>query len=230
MRTLLLLHLLIALTAAAAPPAAGGRVVDELREALARFRPEPPRGWSFTQTTVAEGRSTAERCDAAKPEFDRWSLVQKGGRQPTVDERREYAEGRSRRSRGGTAPKLVEQLDLASLEVIAESAERATFRCAVKPGDANDNVARFLRATIVLHRPSRHIASFALGSSTAFNPTFGVKITEMNTVMTYHPPAGDRPSLPHAVTTRVRGRAFLVKSLDAEMTVTFSDYEWAGRK
>ncbi len=52
----------------------------------------------------------------------------------------------------------------------------------------------------------------------------------MNTVMTYHLPAGDRPSLPQKVSTRVRGRAFLFKSLDADMAVTFSDYAWAGRK
>ena len=58
-----------------------------------------PRGWSFTQTTAAEGKSTVERCDAAKTEFDRWALVAKDGRDPTPAERKEYAEARSRRCR-----------------------------------------------------------------------------------------------------------------------------------
>lgn len=228
---LLLLFTLTALAGATTTPGGGPvRVGSELAEALKQFRPDAPRGWSFTQTTVAEGKSTVERCDAAKPEFDRWSLVQKDGRAPTVDETKDYLEGRSRRSRGGTAPKLIEQLNLATLELVTETPERTTYRCALKPGDAGDTVAGFLRATLVLHRPTRCIESLELASAGGFSPTFAVKIAEMNTVMTYHLPAGDRPSLPKQVSTRVRGRAFLIKSLDAEMAVTFSDYAWAGKK
>ena len=210
--------------------AAIAAVPPELTEALQHFRAEPPPGWSFSLTTVGEGKSMVERCDAAKAEFDRWSLMQKDGRPPTPDEAREYAESRSRRSRGGTAPNVIEQLDLATLETIAGTAERTTFRARLKPGDAGDNVAGFLRATIVLHKPSRTIESLELMSTGEFSPTFVVKIAEMTTRLTYRPPASDRPSLPDKVETRVRGRAFLFKSLDADLTVTFSDYVWAGKK
>jgi hypothetical protein len=48
----------------------------------------------------------------------------------------------------------------------------------------------------------------------------------MRTTMAYMPPSGDTPALPMSVTTRVRGRAFLFKSLDADMTVTYSDYDF----
>ena len=44
--------------------------------------------------------------------------------------------------------------------------------------------------------------------------------------MTYSLPTPDgRPSLPQRVSTTLRGTAFWVKSLDAEMTVEFSGYE-----
>jgi hypothetical protein len=43
-------------------------------------------------------------------------------------------------------------------------------------------------------------------------------------------PTADRPSLPQTVTPHVRGTAFIFKSLDAGMTVTFSDYERVGKK
>lgn len=230
MRFFLLLCALTGLAGAAPPPGVPGRPATELMEALKHFRTDAPHGWSFTQTTAAEGKSTVERCDAAKPEFDRWSLLRKDGHAPSAEETKDYAEARSRRSRGGTAPKLIEQLNLATLEVVSETAERTTYRCGLKPGDSGDTVAGFLRATIVLHKPTRCIESLELGSTGGFSPTFGVKIAEMNTVMTYHLPAGDRPSLPQKVSTRVRGRAFLFKSLDADMAVTFSDYAWAGRK
>ena len=71
----------------------------ELAAALGKFRAEAPADWSFTTTTAGEGKSTVERCDATKAEFERWSLIQQDGRAPTADETRRYLEGRSRRSR-----------------------------------------------------------------------------------------------------------------------------------
>src|SRR5262249_26141665 len=124
-----------------------GDVPAPLKSALEAFRADPPRGWSFTQTTSAEGRSTVEHCDAAKPEFDRWSLVQKDGRAPMPGELKDYAEARSRRSRTGTAPKLVDQFILEALETVSESPERAIYRCPLRRGETRDDTAAHLRAT-----------------------------------------------------------------------------------
>lgn len=52
----------------------------------------------------------------------------------------------------------------------------------------------------------------------------------MKTTMTYSQPEGDRPSLLQKSVTHVLGRAFWVKSLDADTTVTFFDYEPLKRK
>ena len=222
MRILGALFFLLLPAYAAAPP--------ELAAALKDFHSDPPRGWSFTQTTAGEGKSTVERCDGARPEFDRWKLVQKDGRPPTLDELRDYNEGRSRRSRSGTAPKLSDQLDLATAEVVTQTPERATYRCRLRPGESRDHTAPFLRATIVLHKPTHTIESIELANAAEFSPTIGVKIAELRTTMSYSLPQGDTPTLPQQVTTRVRGRAFIFKSLDAELTVTFSDYVRAGKK
>jgi hypothetical protein len=222
MRLFLLLSVLVS-TAFAAVPA-------ELEAALKEFRAEPPPGWSYTLTSEGDGQSMVEHCDAAKPEFDRWTLVQKNGKPPTADEARDYRELRTRRSRGGTAPRLVDQLDLATLETAGSDGEHATFRCRLRPGDGGDNVAGFLRATISVNRSTHAIETIELASTGEFSPSVVVKIAEMNTRLTYHRPADGRPALPRQVFTRVRGRAFLFKSLDAEMTVTFSDYVWAGKK
>jgi hypothetical protein len=222
MRFLVFVFLWSTTALASVPPA--------LEAALKSFRADPPPGWSFTQTTTAQGESLVERCDAAKPAFDRWSLVGKNGRPPTADEARHYAEMRSRRSRGGTAPSVVNQFDLTTVETVAETVERATFRCGLKPAEKGDETAAFLRATIIVHKPTSTVESIELASTGEFSPTFGVKIAEMKTRMTYRPPSGETPLLPQAVETRVRGRAFWFKSLDAEMTVTFSDYEKARKR
>ncbi len=214
--------LVLACTALAAVP-------PEFEAAMKSFRGDPPPGWSYTQTTSAEGKSTVERHDAARPDFDRWKLVQKDGRAPTAGDLRDYAEARSRRSRTGTAPRILDQLDFPTLALISQDATRATYRASLRPGEARDHTAAFLRVTVVLHRPSQTIESVELASVSEFNPTLGVKIAEMKTLMTYSLPAGDTPSLPQKVETRVRGRAFLFKSLDAEMTVVYSDYARAGK-
>lgn len=222
MRLVLLLFGLTLSAAAAVPPA--------LDAALQRFRSDPPKGWSYTQTTAATGESTIERHDATKIEFERWSLVQKNGRAPSVAELNDYGEARSRRSRTGTAPKLVEQLRLETMETVADTPERGTYRCRLRPGESGDKTAAFLRATLVLHKPTGTIESVELASAEAFSPTIGVKIQELHTLMTYSLPTGETPSLPQRVLTRVRGTAFWFKSLDAEMTVTYSDFAKSGRK
>lgn len=199
-------------------------VPAELAAALQQFRSDVPRGWSFTQTTSAEGKSTVERSDATRPEFERWTLLQKDGRPPTPDETRAYAVGRSRRSRGGTAPKLAEQLDLSEIERVADDNQRAMFRCRLKPAENGDQTATYLRAIVVVHKPTHTIESIELRSTGPFSPTFGVKITELSTLMTYSLPSAEIPSLPQKVATSVRGTAFWFKSLDAGLLVVFSDY------
>lgn len=218
LRLLFLFCAFAAIASAASPPPA-------LVTALKTFRAEPPPGWSFTQTTTAQGESLIERCDATKPEFDRWSLVQKNDRAPTAEERRDYAEIRSRRSRAGTAPKVTDQIDLTSLELAHEAGDRATFHARLVPGEKRDTTAASLRVTLQFHRPSATIESLELASIEEFSPTLGVRIAEMKTTMTYTLATADAPALPLTVTTRVRGRAFWLKSLDADMTVTFSDYQ-----
>ena len=216
MRFLLLLVLFAGSVRAAVPPA--------LDKALATFRTEGARNWSFTQTTEGDGRSRVETYDAAKPEFERWTLVRENGREPTADERKDYAEKLSRRSRGGTAPRLADQLDLATAEIVTETPERIAYRCKLKPGEDGDRTAGHLHATLVLHKPTGTIETFTLSSDGAFAPAFGVHIEEMNTTMTYSLPADGRPSFLLKSVTRLRGRAFMVKSLNADLTVIFTDH------
>lgn len=207
-----------------------GRTAANVVAALSTFRTEGPKGWSFTQTTEGDGRSRVERFDAAQPEFARWTLLQENGRAPTEDETRDYREKLSRRSRGGTAPQLAEQLDPASLELVETTTDRSTYRLRLRPGEEGDVTARFLRATLVFHHPTQTIESLEIASTGAFSPTFGVQIAEMRTLLRYSLPEADRPSLLLEARTRLRGRAFLFKSLDADLRVTFTDYQKAGRK
>lgn len=229
-RLMRFVFLLGALAYSAFACSACAAVPPELADAMKTFRADAPRGWSFIQTTTAEGKSTVERCNAARPEFDRWSLVQKDGHAPNADDLKLYREARSQRSRNGTAPKLIEQLNLETIELVADQSERATYRFRLRPGESRDNTARFLRAIVVMHKPTRTIESLELQSAEPFSPTLGVKIAELKTRLTYSLPTAETPSLPQKVETHVRGRAFWFKSLDADMLVAFSDYQNVQKK
>jgi hypothetical protein len=196
----------------------------ELTAALGAFRQDPPPGWSYTQTVASGGRSTVERCDAARPEFARWTLERKDGRAPDEQENRTYRETRSQRSRAGGAPRLTEQLDTATARLVSEDPARAAYECRLKPADAGDRTAEHLVATITVHRETGAIERVVLASRKSFRPAIGVEITSLRTTLDYDPPAAGRPALPRGVETRLRGTAFWFKSLDADMTVTFSNY------
>jgi hypothetical protein len=230
MRFIIVACILTAAAAAAEPSSPLQAIRPLLDEALKTFRTEGPKGWSFTQTTRGEDHSRVERYDAAQPEFDRWTLLQQDDRAPTPEEAQDYREKLSRRSRGGTAPRLTDQLDLTTLALVSEQGDRATLSARLKPGESGDRTAKYLVARIGLHKPSRTIETFELAAEAPFSPTLGVKISAMKTTLTYSLPDGDRPSLLQSSTTHLRGRAFFFKSLDADMTVTFTDYERATRK
>lgn len=193
------------------------------------FQTQNPKGWSFTQTTSAEGKTLVERYDAAQPEFSRWTLVSENGRAPTEAEARAYREKFTRRSRGGTAPAIASQLELPSAELVAEDATQAVYRFKLKLEDEDDKTANFLRASVTFDKATRSITCFELASVETFAPVLGVRIRELRTAIHYHLPTADRPALLDRVTTRTRGRAYF-KSLDADMLVTYTDYAWAGRK
>ena len=84
--------------------------------------------------------------------------------------------------------------------------------------------------TLVVHKPTHTVESLEISNDGEFQPTWGVTIAEMKTAMTYSLPDGATPSLPQRVTTHLRGRAFYFKSLDADMTVAYTDYVKAGKK
>ncbi|MEO7598080.1 MAG: hypothetical protein ABIV50_04045 [Opitutus sp.] len=227
--SLCLLALAVTVSATEEPLITRAAARTTVEAALKTFRTEGPKGWSFIQTTSGDGHSRVERYDGFQPEFNRWTLLKENDQPPTEAELNDYKEKLSRRSRGGTAPQLTDQVDLSTLEVTGQSSDHVTCQARLKPGEKGDRTAAFLRATLVIHTPTHTIESFELSADQPFSPTWGVNITAMRTTLRYSLPDGARPSLLQQSSTQLRGRAFYFKSLDADMSVTFTDYERAHR-
>ena len=202
----------------------------ELASALKTFRADGTRGWGFTQTTVAAERGRVERYDPLGKNFITWTLVKQDGRAPTADEVQKYTELKARRSSNETAPNVKDQIVPGSCEIVSETPEKGVYRFNLKPGDDDDHSAQFMKVTFTLNRPTATIEQVELASTGPFSPVFMVKIVEARTVMIYSIPSGETPTFLKEVTVRIRGTAMWFRSLDQDMTVTYSDYVYAGKK
>lgn len=207
--------------------ALAGPVPPELAAALQTFRAEGTKGWAFTQTTSSGGKALVERFEPLSRGPSHWTLLQKDGRMPTEDELAEYRETQRRRGRDDSAPNVKDQIDPATCELVSDDGTHTTWRFRLKPTDADDKSAAHMAATFTLHRPTGTIERVELANFEPFSPATLVNLTEARTIVTYTLPRDGRPTLLAAVTTRVRGRALWIKSLDSDLTVTYSDYVYA---
>ncbi len=225
----LLRFLLIASLALTALRAGPNPLPSELNRALKLFRAEGAQHWAFIQTTESGGKSLVEHFDPSKPEFSRWTLLKKNGTEPTEPELKDYQERLSRRT-NGTAPNVKDQIDPATCEQVSSDNLRDAYRFHLQTGDKGDRSAAHMTATFTLHKPTGVIERVELTAFEPFSPMLTVKITEAKTTMLYSLPEADRPSLLQKITVSRRGRAMWLKSLDEDMTVTYSNHEYTGRK
>lgn len=197
----------------------------ELKEALKNFRSEGSKGWAFTQTTQGDGKSQIERFDPRAHEYKRWTLVQKDGRAPTAEELSRYNELQTRRSTGQSAPNVKDQIDEASGEQLSDDGTRTTWRFKLRATQADDSSAEHMQASFTLHRPTATIERVELASFEGFRPVLGVSISEAQTTIEYTLPDHERPTLLKQVTMKIRGKAWWVRSMDQNMTVTYSEFQ-----
>ena len=201
----------------------------ELREALDSFRTEGPKGWAFTQTTVSTDRSRVESFDPLQNYHLKWTLVAENGVEPTEAELSTYRQQQTRRSGGETAPNVKEQMDYESAELVSDNGTEAEWLFRLKPGGSDDSSAEHMASRLTFHRPTSTISRIELFSLEPFSPVLGVKIESAKTLIEYSLPDENTPSLLQKIQVAVRGKAFYFKSLDSDLTVSYSDYRYAGK-
>jgi hypothetical protein len=205
-------------------------VSPELREALDSFRTEGPKGWAFTQSTASAEKSRVEKFDPLQDFFLKWTLVAENGVPPTVSELNTYRQEHSRRSGGNTAPNVKEQMDYDSAELVSDDGTESAWFFRLKPGADDDSSAEHMAVKLWFHQPTNTISRIELHSLEPFSPVLAVKIELARTVIEYSIPTAETPSLLQSISVKVRGRAFYFKSLDSDLTVSYSDYRYAGKR
>lgn len=206
-------------TGAIEPPALAVRALD----AMDRYDQTE---WSYTKSTSSKDGRRVERHDASQPDGDRWSLVTIDGRAPTSREIREYQrekkkESEERKKRANDR----QEIDRSTLRLISETAESATFRFHPRTSRwIDESTARAVAGTLVVRKEDEWVERLELRVDEEIRPFPGVTVSEFELSLQFSRDAESGEIVPSTIQSRIRGRAFLVKSLDDDRTTHYSEF------
>lgn len=182
--------------------------------------------WSYSRTTTQKGVVRIERHDASQPEEARWILVRLNGRAPSASELRDYARDKAKaRERRRKESDDDQDIDRSSIRLVSEDGERATFSFRTRgEGKLASAVTEHIHGTLVVVKDGAWPERFELAANDPIRPIPGVRIDAFRLVMTFQRDRASGDVLPLAIESRIRGRAFGLKSLDDDATVRFSEY------
>lgn len=216
--------LLLALVCWCAPLQAG--VPEIAREAFANM-PTVTGQWAFTRERTDNDGTRVERFDpTADP---KWRLVSVDGREPTDEERREYAEEveeRLAREEGRPGDNDFDGLAAGEgWELVEEDEQRVTYRFRPAAGATDrEGMAENLDGEMTILKAVPYVESFRLYNRQPFRARLVAKIEHFDTriLMTR---LDERAYMPSRVTTEVRGSAFGLKDIDRDVELVYSDFE-----
>lgn len=220
---------LLLLALACLPSLRAAPLPDYFNRALRAFGGDTPAGWAYTLTTTRGAETTVERYDPGRPPAERWTLLQRDGRAPTADESHRYRSYKTAHSPVTPRPTFARgDIDLGSVRLEREDAETAVFHGRFRE-DLDDPLLANLELRLTVAKASAHIARTELHLTTAYTPALSARILALSVIVTYTPPAPDRPALPASSESRFRGRVFFFKDVAEDLRITYSDYTATGR-
>jgi len=195
--------------------------------ALDRLESVDNDAWSYTMTSRSKEGVTIERHDAAAPAGARWTLLQKDGRAPTEKELLEYRDEKAERDAEREQQKQddEQEVDRSSIRLVSEDDRVATFQFRVNSsGRMEKAFTKHILGTLVVNKNDSWAERFELRSTKPIRPIPGVSIREFKVVMTFWRDAQSGEVLFETMESRIRGRAFGLKSLDDDHHVRFTDF------
>jgi len=204
-----------------------------VEQALQNMESERSLEWAFTETTLTEDKTIVKRFDPQRPSGERWKLLTVNGREPTADEmkrierrnRRDEEQQSERADDDSEESAVSAMIEPGSLSLIEENDSHAIYK--FTPGAESEREKKMLAHVdghLEVDKAGPTVSSIKLESREPFSPAFGVKINEFMTHMTFAPLEEGGPALLQTVATRVEGRAFMVKKLDEDVKVAYSDW------
>ncbi len=204
-----------------------------VREATARSNNEFLDHWSFSETRSSPDEIRVASYDPSRGPDNAWKLEALNGETPSDDAisgfREEKARRRAEREADETENGLFEMITPGSLELLEETSD--SWRFSFQPRDEDDEAfMKHVAGELRILKKGRYVESLSLKSRGSFKPRTGVKIDSFEMRMSFSEAGEAGPIVPVSLKSSVRGKAFLVATIDEEVVVEFSDYQPANQE
>lgn len=206
--------------------AAGNAVVPEMVGlAFANMQDHQATQCGFTRSMQDGDQSTVERFDLDRGS---WELLEIDGRAPTARELEKFFDDQNKRA-SRTLPTLLEFDDLAvpgSYELLKDSDLAAVYEFAPAPEEGDDKqVTDALVGKLVVEKDLQSVAYFEVSNTQPFSPAFGVKVKSIYQKVEYQWLDEQAVFVIGKVTVKMSGKAFGMKKISQDMTVTFGEFD-----
>lgn len=203
-----------------------GEMPAYLHSAIAGFVPEVPAKWSYSISTIQDGRQTTERFDPSKPPTEQWQLLQMSGHNPTPDETSKYFRYKASQIPGAIKATFhKDDIEPGSLKLVRENAEHAVFTCKFREvSTEGDKMLGHLGLLLTVNKRLGFVERYRMTLDAAYSPVFSVKMNELIVTMDFTPPDETHPSLPSRSSSHFAGRIFLIPTQE---NITYRYFDFA---
>lgn len=186
--------------------------------------------WVFTETIESSEGTFVGRHDGRLDENQRWTLLSVDDREPTDEERDEYL-SEKRKDDDDDDGSIADMVNVGSMNLKDETESRWLFEFSPIGDDEDDSdFLEHVEGEIEISKNLRHISSIRLQSDKPFKPHFTVKISEFLTHLRFGSVANHSQIVPLQIKVKIKARALLVKGVEEESVITYSDYEFVGNQ
>ncbi|MDH3863492.1 MAG: hypothetical protein OEV10_05945 [Gammaproteobacteria bacterium] len=190
--------------------------------------------WAFTEAASGSDGDFVGRYDPRLPEEERWTLLSIGGRDPTEDESRQYAERKRSEQHGDNHEddgEIDRMVDPGSLQLVEETADYWLLRFAPTDDDGDDEMGRKvlerMDGTVKIIKDGHYLEYIDIRNTKPIRPKVGVKMKKFLTRITFGPAVEGGPIVMKSMDVAIKLSAFLLVRVDETESVTFSDFEFA---
>ena len=191
--------------------------------------------WAFTETASGSDGDFVGRYDPRLPEDERWTLLSIDGREPTVEESRQYAKRKHDENLNGDHEddgEVDAMVDPGSLALVEETADYWLLRFVPTDDDSDEDdmdrsVLERMDGTVKIVKDGHYLEYIDIRNTKPIRPKVGVKMKKFLTRITFGPAIQDGPIVMKSMDVAIKLSAFLVLRVDETESVRFSDFEFA---
>lgn len=204
-----------------------------IQAAIQRLTDSNIEGWSYRRTVASDGQVITDHHDPGRAAEEHWQLVSVDGQPPSASDLRKYRRNRADHSRDEDDENRYGPEDLGamirtgSLVRVASDAPGELWQFAMQSPDGR-HVKRFhgLRGELVLHPHQGgqpFIERVSIWNEDTLAPAFGVRFETLQMDVTFIDLG--QYVVPKDMEIFLEGRAYLIKDLNNEYKIAFSDMQ-----